>query len=191
MSTHPILLVIDVQNGFVNEHSRHVVPIIRDLAEQWTNAGGATLFTRYHNYEGSPYQRLIGWNGLREAPQTDLVPDLRPLADAPGAQVLDKVTYTALTDDGRRMLTGYTDLYICGIATDGCVLKTALDAFDSGYTPWIIEDACASNATRHPAAEVHQSALTLLSRLIGSRQLVQSPAVREVIATAPTQRHSA
>ncbi|MFC8530782.1 cysteine hydrolase family protein [Nocardia sp. NPDC057227] len=191
MSTHPILLVIDVQNGFVNEHSRHVVPIIRDLVEQWTTTGGPILFTRYHNYEGSPYQRLIGWNGVREAPQTDLAPELRPFADAPGAQVLDKVTYTALTDDGRRMLTGYTDLYICGIATDGCVLKTALDAFDSGYTPWIIEDACASNATRHPAAEVHRSALTLMSRLIGSGQLVPSSSAVEALSTTAAQRHSA
>lgn len=191
MNTQSALLVIDVQNGFVNEHSRHVVPIIRDLVEQWTRAGHAALFTRYHNYEGSPYQRLIGWNGLRSAPQTDLAPELQPYAEAPTAKVLDKRTYTALTDEGRELLAGYTDLYLCGIATDGCVLKTALDAFDGDYTPWVIEDACASNATRHPAAEIHRSALMLMSRLIGSGQLIHSTDVTATLGNSSARLHSA
>ncbi|MEV0105508.1 isochorismatase family cysteine hydrolase [Nocardia sp. NPDC050799] len=190
MNSQSALVVIDVQNGFVNEHSRHVVPVIRDLARQWTRAGHAALFTRYHNYEGSPYQRLIGWNELRNAPQTDLAPELQPIAEAPTAKILDKRTYTALTDEGRELLAGYTDLYLCGIATDGCVFKTALDAFDGDYTPWVIEDACASNATRHSATEVHRSALMLMSRLIGSGQLIQSSDVSAALQSS-THLHSA
>ncbi|GAA4092694.1 hypothetical protein [Streptomyces hundungensis] len=31
--------MIDVQNGFVKEHSRHVVPVIDRLIEQWEAAG--------------------------------------------------------------------------------------------------------------------------------------------------------
>ncbi|WP_280431477.1 isochorismatase family protein [Nocardia brasiliensis] len=38
-------------------------------------------------------------------------------------------------------------LILCGIATDACVLKTALDAFERGYVPWVVRDAVASNAT--------------------------------------------
>lgn len=75
MNSQSALLVIDVQNGFINEHSRHVVPIIRELVQQWTKTSHTALFTRYHNYEGSPYQRLIGWNKLRNAPRTDLAPN--------------------------------------------------------------------------------------------------------------------
>lgn len=191
MTTRSVLLVIDVQNGFVNDHSRHVVPVARDLADQWLSTGGEVIFTRYHNYEGSPYERLIGWKGLRNTPETDLAPELQPYVTAPNARVLDKRTYTALTNEGRKLLTGYVDLYLCGIATDGCVLKTALDAFDGGYTPWVIEDACASNSTRHPAAEVHRTALGLMSRLIGNGQLIQSSAVVDALQSPSTTRHTA
>lgn len=191
MTTRSVLLVIDVQNGFVNDHSRHVVPVVRDLAAQWLTSGGHVLFTRYHNYEDSPYEQLIGWKGLRNTPETDLTPELQPYATAPTARVLDKHTYTALTDEGRKLLTGYSDLYLCGIATDGCVLKTALDAFDGGYIPWVIEDACASNSTRHPAAEVHRTALGLMSRLIGNGQLIQSAAVVDALQSPSATRHTA
>lgn len=30
---------------------------------------------------------------------------------------------------------------VCGIATDFCVLKTAIDTFERNLTPWVIEDA--------------------------------------------------
>ena len=188
MSSRSALVVIDVQNGFVNEHSRHVVPTIRALADAWLRAGGDAIFTRYRNYEGSPYDRLIGWRGLMQAPETNLDEEIAPLAEGENATVLDKTTYTAFTDQGRAILAPYTDLYLCGIATDGCVLKTALDAFEGGFTPWIIEDACASNATRHPAAEVHQSALTLMSRLVGSGQLIQSDDVHKFIHAEQVRR---
>lgn len=190
MKSRRVLVAIDVQNGFVNEHSRHVVPMIRTTVRKWIAGGGDVVLTRYHNYEGSPYDRLIGWRGLMHSPETELVSELAEFANHPNASVLNKTTYTALTPQGRDLLQPYTDLYLCGIATDGCVLKTALDAFDSGFTPWVIEDACASNATRHPAAEVHQSALTLMSRLIGAGQLTRAETVMSSIE-AEQIRHSA
>lgn len=164
------------------------------LSESWSSSGprpATPCFTRYHNYEGSPYQRLIRWNELRNAPRTDLAPELQPYAETATVKILDKRAYTASTDEGRELLAGYTDLYLCGIATDGCVFKTALDAFNGDYTPWVIKDACASNATRHSATEVHQSALMLMSRLIGSGQLIQSAAVASALQTSSAHLHSA
>jgi nicotinamidase-related amidase len=32
------LVVIDVQNGFVTDNSRHVVPVIADLVDRWMAA---------------------------------------------------------------------------------------------------------------------------------------------------------
>jgi nicotinamidase-related amidase len=170
-----VLIVVDVQNGFITPDSAPVVPVIAGLAEQWLNNGGQVIFTRYFNYPGSPYERLIGWYALHQAPETDLADELAPLAARPGAVVTDKRAYSALTPDVRGLLDdgGFTDLLICGIATDGCVLKTALDAFDAGYTPWVLADACASNASSVPPAEVHASALALLTRLIGAGQMIR------------------
>ncbi|MFG2447566.1 isochorismatase family cysteine hydrolase [Nocardia fluminea] len=171
-----VLLVVDVQNGFVNEHSAHVLPVIADLAARWAAAGRPTIFTRYWNYEGSPWERLIGWRALYGPPETDLAPELLDAAARENAHTLDKQVYTALTPGGLALLEELkvTDVVICGIATDACVLKTTLDAFEHGLTPWVLRDAVASNATRHKAAEIHDSALLLISRLVGNGQILDS-----------------
>ncbi|OBB53104.1 hydrolase [Nocardia sp. 852002-51244_SCH5132740] len=180
------LLVIDVQNGFVNEFSAHVVPVVTDLAEQWARTGRPTVFTRYWNYTDSPWERLIGWRALYGPPDTDLIDELAPLTTLPGARILDKKVYTALTAEGLELLKelDVTDLVICGIATDGCVLKTALDAFEFGFTPWVLRDAVASNATRHRASEIHDSALLHISRLVGAGQVIDSAELRPLLSGA-------
>ncbi|MEU4345436.1 isochorismatase family cysteine hydrolase [Nocardia sp. NPDC023852] len=181
------LLVIDVQNGFVNEFSAHVVPVIADLATRWACTGRPTVYTRYWNYPGSPWERLIGWKALYGPPETDIVEELAHLVAEPGAQTLDKKVYTALTPEGLDLLSALdvTDLIICGIATDACILKTALDAFEHGYTPWVIRDAVASNATRHRATEIHESALLHISRLVGAGQVIEASIVHKLLATRP------
>lgn len=164
------LVVIDVQNGFVTDESRHVVPVIRDLVDRWQAAGGDTVFTRYHNYPGSPYERLIGWSGLMGPPETDLVAELRPYADKATA-VVDKYSYSLLSSvDGAHLVAqhGWTTLFVCGIDTESCVMKTAVDAFEQGLTPWIIEDASASHSGPVP----HNAGLLLARRFIGEGQVI-------------------
>ncbi|MFI5783774.1 isochorismatase family cysteine hydrolase [Nocardia sp. NPDC051570] len=180
------LLVVDVQNGFVNAGSAPVVPVVVDLTERWAASGRPIILTRYLNYTGSPYERLIGWRALYDSPDTDLVDELLPYTEHPNASVLDKTVYTALTHEGVELLRelNVTDLVICGIATDACVLKTALDAFEMDFTPWVIRDAVASNATRHPAREIHESALLLISRLVGAGQVIDADTVRNALAGA-------
>jgi nicotinamidase-related amidase len=77
-----------------------------------------------------------------------IVPELT--AQVSGATaVVDKHIYSLFTSHGRELVRrhGWTDLYVCGIATESYVLKTAADAFEQGdLTPWIIEDASASHA---------------------------------------------
>jgi nicotinamidase-related amidase len=58
-------------------------------------------------------------------------------------------------------------LVLCGIATDGCVLKSAVDAFERGIEPVVVTDACAS----HGGSEIHEAGLLLLGRFIGAGQL--------------------
>lgn len=174
------LLVVDVQNGFVNEHSKHVLPLIASLVDQWSESGRPIIFTRYWNFPDSPWERLIGWRALYGPPETDLVPELELRVTGPSTHVLDKTVYTALTPEGLALIKDLdvTDLVICGIATDACVLKTTLDAFELGFTPWVLRDAVASNATRHSATEVHNSALKLIGRLVGAGQLIESADLR-------------
>jgi nicotinamidase-related amidase len=163
------LVVIDMQNGFLNERSNHVVAPVVDLVEHWEHAGGDTLFTRYLNYPGSPYERLIRWSRLQSSPEIDIVDKLVPYAQR-SRVVIDKTIYSLFNDEGTAIVRdgGWTDLIFCGVATDGCVLKSAVDAFELGYTPWVVRDACAS----HAGEAIHQAGLLLTGRFIGADQLI-------------------
>jgi nicotinamidase-related amidase len=176
------LIVIDMQNGFLNHHSRHVLPAVTDLVDRWTAAGRPVVFTRYHNHAGSPFQRVMGWTRLQHAPETDIAPDLRDRATAAHA-LIDKPAYTCFTDEAVRLLdqNGWTELVFCGVATESCVLKSAVDAFERGYTPWLVTDACASDA----GPEVHQAGLIVARRLIGPRQLITTT---DLLTTAGAAR---
>ncbi len=172
----PVLVIVDVQNGFVREQSAHVVPLIVDLVARWQAEGGDTVFTQYFNYPGSPFEHFFGWRRLQSSPETDIVPDLQPYAERATA-VLDKRIYSAFTTDGAELIAqrGWTDLYVCGIATESCVLKTVVDAFERDLTPWLIKDASAS----HAGTEAHEAGLLVARRFIGPGQIIS-------IADVPT-----
>ncbi|TDC42274.1 cysteine hydrolase [Micromonospora sp. KC213] len=164
----PVLVVTDMQNGFVREQSEHVVPVIVELVRRWQAAGGETLFTRYINYPGSPFERFFDWRRLQSSPDTDIVPELLPHLER--GLLLDKKIYSPFTLEGEALFKqqGWNEFYFCGIATESCVLKGAVDAFERGYTPWLIADASAS----HAGTEAHNAGLLVARRFIGPKQVI-------------------
>lgn len=60
------------------------------------------------------------------------------------------------------------EVYIAGIDTDCCVLKTAIDIFERNIRPIVLIDYCASNG----GDESHRSAIRVLERTIGKKQIV-------------------
>ncbi|RZU48854.1 nicotinamidase-related amidase [Krasilnikovia cinnamomea] len=175
-ATKPVLVLVDVQNGFVREQSAHAVPVLVDLVTRWQAAGADTVFTRYFNYPGSPFERFFGWRQLQSSPEVDIVEALKPYAEKATA-IVDKRIYSAFTPEFDDLVRshGWTDVYACGIATESCVLKTAVDAFERDLTPWLIEDASASHAG--PAA--HEAGLLVARRFIGPGQVIKVAEVRQ------------
>lgn len=167
----PALIVVDVQNGFVTEHSAHVVPVIAELVRKWQAGGRDVVFTRYINHEDSIFERLMGWTKLKESPAIDIVPELQPFVNQAVA-VVDKRTYTLFTEEGEQLAKarGWTHVYVCGIDTEVCVLKTAVDAFERDIVPNLVVDASAS----HSGPEAHNAGLVVATKMIGGRQLVTS-----------------
>jgi nicotinamidase-related amidase len=166
-----VLVVIDVQNGFVTEHSEPVMPVIVNLIRHWQTVGGDVVFSRYLNYPGSPFERLMSWTRMAGGPETNLTAELMPFV-GPHTPVVIKHTYTLFTPEYVKLVTerGWTDLYLCGFDTDMCVLKTAVDAFERDLTPWVVEDACAS----HLGPEGHDAGLRVLRRFIGISHVIRT-----------------
>ncbi|WP_327038807.1 cysteine hydrolase [Micromonospora maris] len=176
-SGRPVLVVTDMQNGFVREQSAHIVPVVVDLVRRWQAAGGDALFTRYLNYPGSPFERFFGWQRLQSPPDIDFVPELQPYVDH--GVTLDKRIYSPFTPEGVALFKqrGWEEFYFCGIATESCVLKGAVDAFEHDFTPWLIADASAS----HAGTEAHDAGLLVARRFIGPRQVISRNEIPEAL----------
>ncbi|MFI5938100.1 cysteine hydrolase [Actinoplanes sp. NPDC051494] len=179
------LIVIDMQRGFVRPQTTWVPAAVADFVDRWQAAGGASAFTRFINEPDSLFERLIQWTAVRTAPETDLVDELQPYAARANA-VVDKPAYTPFTPELDALVAehGWTDLLFCGLTTESCVLKGAVDAFERGLTPWILTDASGAHA---PGAQ--EAGLLVASRYIGKNQLIRTTDVHlspgQVTITAP------
>ena len=165
MASAPLLLVVDVQRGFVNESSSAALPAIVDLVNRWQELGGRVVATRFRNSPGSQWVRLLDWPKFIDSSDYELVDEL----DDADLTVVDKYSYTSLTDEVADLLPDPpSPVFVCGIDTDICVTKTAVDLFERGNRPVVITDACAS----HAGPEAHAAGLATLRRFIGRRQLL-------------------
>lgn len=159
------LLVVDVQQGFINDFTRHIPARIARLIGR--EAFAPVLFTRFINRPGSPYREFLSWNGCATERETAIAPELAPhvrpevIFSKPGYAGIPETLGTFLRERGFERLT------ICGIDTDMCVLKVAMDVFDLGIRPIVLTDCCASTA----GLQAHLAGLAVLARNIGAEQL--------------------
>jgi nicotinamidase-related amidase len=164
-----LLLVVDVQKGFVTTaETKAVVLRINKLVEQWKKDDWPIVYSRFVNLENSNWERLRDWHELKQEPDTQLVDELTVVSP----YIFKKSTYTAWSSEVAAVCFSHTieEVVIVGVDTNECVLATALSVFDSGLTPWIVEDCCASSGGDMP----HQKALDLLKPLLGEQQIITS-----------------
>lgn len=176
----PALLVVDMQNGFLDERGSFagmgidVASLRRAVAGCALLVGAArqaevpVIFTRFAYQAGYvdagvtsrelfPGIRLHG--GLAEGSWDAAIID--QLAPQPGDVVIDKSRYSAFY--GTRLLPVLTALrvrtiIVCGITTNMCVESTVRDGAQRDYRMFVVEDA-----TAELAPERHRYALEAIS----------------------------
>ena len=172
------IIVVDVQNGFMTEHTQHLPAAIAAFLEK---AGlEHRIFTRFHNPgPGGFYDEQIGWLKMQSAPETNIVPEL---TDFP-THIIDKDTYSGFSSGE---LAAYlsdndiTEAYICGADTNVCVTSMAGDLFDRRIVPTVISDLCAS----HSGADYHQAALKNLEKWVGQKNIIPATQALKTATTA-------
>lgn len=162
--TAVLLLILDVQTGLINESTAHVPARVTSLQ----SAFESVIITRLYNPQKSLFRKLLAWDALPLGGQATQLA-FAPRADA---RIIDKCCYScvnaALLDDLRR--EAISRVHLCGIATEGSVLASALDLFDAGIEPVVLAQACASDAD----PSLHQAALAILRKTIGKRHVIES-----------------
>lgn len=156
------LVVIDVQNYFVNEHTKRVPERIVEYLEK--EKPSHVLFTKFVNTPDSNFARQLNWNKCQHAPEIDFHPLIEPFTEE--GKVFVKNSYSAF---GARGFEVYLkkhrirEMRLCGIDTDSCVLATTFDAFDCGYTVKVLGDLSGS----HSGQRFHEEALRIIAKNVG------------------------
>ena len=152
----------------MNDFTHHIPERIVNLIREGRH--NPIFLTRFINTPESPYRRLLDWHACSEPPETDLVPEMKSFAKK--KCVFDKKGFIGAPNGLIDHLNGMkiTEISVAGIDTEMCVLKVAMDLFDSGIKPVVIVDCCASTEGLH----AHLSGLAILSKNIGPQQLHMS-----------------
>ena len=160
-----LLLIIDVQRGFINEWTDFVPKRVETLQSKFTSV----FASHFSNPQASLYRQLLGWEKFAPGSFES------QLAFTPVAKVrhLEKVNYSCITSETRAFMGSQSmkEVYLCGIATENSVLKTAVDLFELGITPIVLAFACAS----HDGADYHEAGIKLLKHFIGDAQVIEDP----------------
>ena len=157
-----LLLVIDVQSNFINEYTEDLIEKINDLID--SKQFDYVAFTQYKNALDGLFCRELGYLGCIKSEDQKLMLDTR---DFP---VFEKSIYTAYNLEFKNyLLENHIDqIYLCGIDTDACVFKTALDLFEGEYDGYVLENFCRS----HIGEDAHNHAITTMRRLIGEKRVI-------------------
>lgn len=181
----PWLAIIDMQTIFSRypkwwgcPRFDEIVEPIRRLAARF---GDRTLITRFvagstHRGSWVPYYEQFPFANV---PDSDPIYDVvDPLADLVRQDnVVTMTTFSKWGDErkGLRAKTGECPhLVLAGVATDCCVLSTAIAAAEDGAFVTVVLDACAgsSDANQEAAAKIFAGYAPLIE-VIGHRELVE------------------
>ncbi|SCZ57085.1 Nicotinamidase-related amidase [Arthrobacter sp. UNCCL28] len=166
------LVVIDMQRAFRQEGEWHV-PRYDEAARtiaRLVSAGFEPVTTRFLPDPAEPgswsayYDR---WSSMRLDP-ADRIWDL----ELPGVEVgssIDLPTFTKWGEAMAGLIPVGGELILAGVATDCCVLSTALGAADAGRYVTVVEDACAGQND-----EAHDQAISLLRLLSPMINVIRS-----------------
>lgn len=163
MTAGPLLLVIDMQEVFRDVESPWATPSFEELAEPIGRlvqaCGERTAYTRFvlpARISGSwapYYQRFDEMTRPERSSWFELAEPYRSWARS----TIDKPTFSAW---GREVASAAGDpatIVLCGVATDCCIVSTALSAVDGGAFVRVVGDACAGSSL-----DAHAAALSIL-----------------------------
>lgn len=135
-----LLVAIDMQKGFESEDSK----AIKDQFNKSFSFFDNVCFTMFENKKNSLFETKLNWIDLQNDTEKELMDDL----DVPEtSEFVWHSTYTVYNDELKALIAKVkpTEIFLAGLFTDMCLMKTAIDMFDDNITPYIIKDLSVSS----------------------------------------------
>jgi len=145
------LLIVDVQNDFCTggmlavPDGEKVVPVINKLLDRFKIVIASKDWhpEKTKHFEKWPVHCVQNTFGSAFHPQLDAEKIQEVFLKGTGSEDNGYSAFEATNKNLDQYLHArkVDDLYVCGLATDYCVLSTALDAHKKGFNVLVIEDA--------------------------------------------------
>lgn len=166
--TTPWLVLIDLQRVFSDPAStwcatgfEGIVPPVERLAAEYAGRVIVTRWLPAQDRAGSWGAYFEHWpfaDQPDDNPLFDLVTPARELVRSGAAALVDERTFGKFGSQLLTLTGPNPHLVLAGVATDCCVLSTALAAADSGALVEVAAEACAGSTV-----ENHRKALDLMA----------------------------
>lgn len=158
------LLIIDVQNYFINKNTQHLPSNIKRFISE--NHFPVIVFSQFINSPDSQFVKQLNFTGCMRPPYSDIVDELKPWVKK--NNVFTKNTFSIFSNpDFEKFLkkNKIEELVICGLDTDYCILADCFNAFDKGYKVSVVADCCGSFTSGDVG---HQSAVEIIRKNLGT-----------------------
>lgn len=153
------LVIVDMQNGFINKNTEHLIDKIKKYIE--INNIKDVVATRYINNKGTACYKFENWTRCMEGTDdVEIVSELKPYIK----RTFDKSVYSCWNLQFKDFLVknGYDKLSFVGVNTGCCVLHSAFDAYNDLMDCEVLTDLCGSTS----GESSHKAAIQILSECI-------------------------
>lgn len=159
MAGRKVLLIIDVQRGFIKKGMEKIVPnILSHISKEHFDL---IIQSRWENYMGSRYESALGYTDVGNSAQTEML--ITDYSD----HVISRCQYSCVVDKLTRIIDKEDIIFVAGVDIDACVLATLYDLWDGGYTFHVFKDSVGTSGKGLTAPT-----LQLITRNFGKRCLL-------------------
>lgn len=136
---HPLLIVVDMQEGF-----RYPAPVamMSHMERLVREFKGPIIFFCFHHRPGSMFERELNWKRFQDKESQEIFYELKPYAKTK----MKHEGYTVVTPALLKYIqkNKIDKVIIAGIYSDVSITKATMDFFDRGISCAVVSDCCAA-----------------------------------------------
>lgn len=167
------LVIIDVQNYFINKATKAIPKKISKFIKKKGNKFDFILFFQFINDKKSNWVKLLGWEKMLEGQEIEIASELKKFIKKDNL-FIKKASFSIFRVKKFNIFIkkkNISKLYLCGLDTDACIYASALEAFERKFEVRVIEDLCSA----HYGKKCHQNAIKSLKyNILGKNFVINS-----------------
>ena len=149
-----VLIMIDLQKGFVSKPTEKVVQFVVKLLEK--EKFDLVIQFRWENYMGSQYEEQLGYQAVGNSSETEMC---FPYATD---HIITRTCYSCWGPEMERLVNKDDEIFIVGLETDACVMGTLFSLWDNGYKFKVYEEGVGT-----PDRDLQKAAIRMIKRQFG------------------------